>query len=374
MSLVLDRIGLKRGDEVHIADASLELHAGSMNVLLGPTLSGKTTLMRLMAGLDRPTSGRLVEDGRDVTGLGVKHRSVAMVYQQFVNYPTLSVYENIASPLRVQGLPKAEIESRVARAAKLMRLEPMLKRTPAQLSGGQQQRTALARALVKQAKLVLLDEPLANLDYKLREELREELPRIFAETGAILVYATTEPAEALLLRGSTATLREGRITQVGPSAALYREPGNLDAARVFSDPPLNELALTVSNGVAALADGSRLPDDGALGALPDGAATLGFRADAAAVAVGGDGRDPSHPAFPGTVAVTEISGSESFVHIATDAGLGTLVCLVEGVHAFEPGDRAEARLDLARAFAFGADGRRVAARPAAAPRREPVPA
>ncbi len=376
MSLVLDSIGLKRGDEVQIADASIDLQAGSMNVLLGPTLSGKTTLMRLMAGLDRPTSGRLIEDGRDVTGLGVKHRSIAMVYQQFVNYPTLSVYENIASPLRVQGLPRAEIESRVARAAKLMRLEPMLKRTPAQLSGGQQQRTALARALVKQAKLVLLDEPLANLDYKLREELREELPRIFAETGAILVYATTEPTEALLLRGRTATLREGRITQVGPTAALYREPDNLDAARVFSDPPLNELALAVSDGVATLADRTRLPAEGPLVALPDGAATLAFRADAVTVAVAAEvgGGDPSRVAFPGTVAVTEISGSESLVHITTDSGLGTLVCLVEGIHAFEPGDRAEARLDLARAFVFRADGRRLATSVPAAARREAVPA
>ncbi|WP_237478978.1 ABC transporter ATP-binding protein [Lichenibacterium dinghuense] len=353
MSLVLDKVGYKRGGEVYVDDVSLDLAPGSMNVLLGPTLSGKTTLMRLMAGLDRPTAGRLVEDGRDVTGLGVKHRSVAMVYQQFVNYPTLTVYENIASPLRVQGLAEAEIEARVARAAKLMRLEPMLKRTPAQLSGGQQQRTALARALVKQARLVLLDEPLANLDYKLREELREELPRLFAETGAILVYATTEPSEALLLKGRTATLSEGRVTQFGPTARVYREPDTLAAARVFSDPPLNELP---ASAVAAAKE------------LPAGASTVGFRADAAAVAApGGPGARAS---FPGTVAVTEISGSESFVHVATDAGLGTLVCLVDGVHSFEPGQRVEARVDLARAFAFAADGRRLGApaAPASAPR------
>ena len=376
MSLVLDGIGLKRGDETLIADASLTLEAGSMNVLLGPTLSGKTTLMRLMAGLDRPTSGRLVEDGRDVTGVGVKSRSVAMVYQQFVNYPTLSVYENIASPLRVQGLGRAEIEARVSRAAKLMRLEPMLKRTPAQLSGGQQQRTALARALVKQARLVLLDEPLANLDYKLREELREELPRIFAETGAILVYATTEPTEALLLRGRTATLREGRITQVGPTARLYRDPANLDAARVFSDPPLNELAVTVAGGEARLVDGTRLPAVGPLAGLPDGAFTLGFRADAATVATAGATAGASRLRCPGTVSVTEISGSESFVHVVTDAGLGTWVCLVEGVHAFEPGDRVEADLDIADAFAFGPGGERIApvAAPAGTGRRETVPA
>lgn len=354
MSLALDRIGYSRAGESYISDVSIELEPGSMNVLLGPTLSGKTTLLRLMAGLDRPTAGRLFEDGRDVTGLGVKRRSVAMVYQQFVNYPTLTVHDNIASPLRVQGLPAAEIEARVAHAAKLMRLEPMLTRTPAQLSGGQQQRTALARALVKRAKLVLLDEPLANLDYKLREELREELPRLFAESGAILVYATTEPAEALLLRGRTATLSEGRVTQFGPTPRVYREPDNLRAARVFSDPPLNELPASAVAGA------------------PAGAAVVAFRADAATVSGTGSRGEPAGASFPGTVAVTEISGSESFVHVVTDAGLGTLVCLVEGVHSFEPGQRVEARVDLARAFAFGADGRRLAAPVAAA--REAVPA
>ena len=366
MSLVLDQIGLKRGDEVLIAEASLDLASGSMNVLLGPTLAGKTSLMRLMAGLDRPTSGRLIEDGRDVTGVPVKGRSVAMVYQQFVNYPTLSVYENIASPLRVQGLQRSEIEARVERAAKLMRLEPMLQRTPAQLSGGQQQRTALARALVKQAKLVLLDEPLANLDYKLREELREELPRLFAETGAILVYATTEPTEALLLRGATVTLSEGRITQVGPTARVYREPSSIEAARVFSDPPLNEATLRKRGTEAVLGGGRTIPAAGVLAALPDGDYSLGFRSDA--VTIGSP--DPSRLGFPGIVAVTEISGSESFVHV--DVGTGIWVCLVEGLHGYEPGDRVEAQLDLGEVFVFGADGRRVAA-PAAA-RREPVPA
>src|SRR5271168_1424451 len=166
-----------------ITDVSLTLGKGTMNILLGPTLSGKTTLMRLMAGLDKPTVGRIVSNGVDVTGVSVRRRSVAMVYQQFVNYPSLTVYENIASPLRVQGKPRVEIEKRVQEAARLLKLEPYLARTPLQLSGGQQQRTAIARALVKGADLVLLDEPLANLDYKLREELRTELPRIFEASG-----------------------------------------------------------------------------------------------------------------------------------------------------------------------------------------------
>ncbi len=156
---------------------SLTLERGTLSVLLGPTLAGKTSIMRLLAGLDKPTSGRVLVDGKDVTGFDVRKRSVAMVYQQFINYPTLSVYENIASPLRVQGVARDEIETRVRDAAKLLKLEPYLNRTPLQLSGGQQQRTAIARALVKGADLVLLDEPLANLDYKLREELRTELPR-----------------------------------------------------------------------------------------------------------------------------------------------------------------------------------------------------
>jgi glycerol transport system ATP-binding protein len=212
-----------------------------MNLLLGPTLAGQTSLLRLMAALDKPSSGRRLLDGKDVTDVPVRHRSVAMVYQQFVNYPNLSVFENIASPLRVARLARAEIDQRVRHAAAVLRLEPLLKRLPGQLSGGQQQRTAIARALVKRADVVLLDEPLANLDYKLREELREQLPRIFTRNQVILVYATTEPTEALLLGGQTATAWQGCLTQHGPTGEVCRRPANLAAMRVFSDPPLNEL-------------------------------------------------------------------------------------------------------------------------------------
>src|SRR5204862_7986273 len=142
--------------------------------------------------------------------------------------------ENMASPLRVARVPKRDIEARVHEAARLLQLEPYLDRPPLELSGGQQQRTAIARALVKRAELVLLDEPLANLDYKLREELREELPRIFAETGAIFVYATTEPTEALMLGGAVATLSEGRLVQFGPTTQVYRRPVALPSAETFS--------------------------------------------------------------------------------------------------------------------------------------------
>jgi glycerol transport system ATP-binding protein len=196
VTFVLDHIGFDVGGVRVIDDVCLTFQPASLNVLLGPTLAGKTTIMRLMAGLDQPATGSLLHDGQDVTGTPVRKRSVAMVYQQFINYPSLTVYANIASPLRVAGVAKSEIDTRVREAARVLRLDNLLQRMPGQLSGGQQQRTAIARALVKRAGLVLLDEPLANLDYKLREELREELPRIFSHTGAILM-GWTAPAPGI---------------------------------------------------------------------------------------------------------------------------------------------------------------------------------
>src|SRR3981189_3903678 len=176
MSVTLEHVRRTVDGIPAIRDVSLTLERGTLSVLLGPTLSGKTSIMRLLAGLDKPSAGRVLVDGKDVTGIDVRQRSVAMVYQQFVNYPSLTVFENIASPLRVQGRPNEEVERRVQEVASLLRLQAYLERMPLALSGGQQQRTAIARALVKGADLVLLDEPLANLDYKLREELRTELP------------------------------------------------------------------------------------------------------------------------------------------------------------------------------------------------------
>ncbi len=228
MTLELRQVGLQVGADVHIHPTTLALEPGRFNTLLGETLAGKTTLLRLMAGLVRPTTGELWFGGRDVTGVPVQRRHVSMVYQQFINYPNLSVFENIASPLKVTRAPAGEVRERVGRIAELLRLTPLLDRRPSELSGGQQQRTALARALVKDAELVLLDEPLANLDYKLREALRDELPRLFADRGCTVVYATTEPAEALLLGGHVATLHQGRVTQYGPGAEVYRDAGRPD--------------------------------------------------------------------------------------------------------------------------------------------------
>src|SRR6266702_2886833 len=298
MSVTLDHVTRTVDGIPTIRDVSLTLERGTLSVLLGPTLSGKTSIMRLLAGLDKPATGRVLVDNKDVTGFDVRQRSVAMVYQQFINYPSLSVYENIASPLRVQGKPRTEIERRVAEAAKLLRLEPYLKRTPLQLSGGQQQRTAIARALVKGADLVLLDEPLANLDYKLREELRAELPRIFEASGAIFVYATTEPSEALLLGGRTICLSEGRALQVGGTSSVYRRPDSLRVAELFSDPPLNTVAIEKKDGAVVYGGGGTALANGLYAGLADGLYSVGFRAHQLAVTNGA----PGHHIFPATVA------------------------------------------------------------------------
>jgi glycerol transport system ATP-binding protein len=318
----------------HVADVSLRFERGSLNVLLGPTLSGKTSLMRVMAGLDRPTSGSVWFDGVDITGRPVRRRNVAMVYQQFINYPGWTVRENIASPLKVKRASATEIDREVKRAAELLRLLPYLDRKPLELSGGQQQRMALARAIVKKASLVLLDEPLANLDYKLREELREELPKLFAGAGAVVVYATTDPAEALMLGGTAAALSRGRITQMGPTLDLYRRPRDLVTAKTFSDPPLN----TVS---AQGAGWSR---------APAGAATLAFRPHHLRPGIGPGGALP----FRVRVISTEITGSESFIHV--DFGHERWVMLAQGIHVHPAGAELEAHVEPAHVMSFDAAG------------------
>jgi glycerol transport system ATP-binding protein len=354
MSVTLDHVTRTVDGVPTIRDVSLTLERGTLSVLLGPTLSGKTSIMRLLAGLDKPASGRVLVEGKDVTGVDVRQRSVAMVYQQFINYPSLTVYENIASPLRVQGRPKEEIDRRVQEAAKLLQLEPFMNRTPLQLSGGQQQRTAIARALVKGADLVLLDEPLANLDYKLREELRAELPRIFEASGAIFVYATTEPSEALLLGGNTLCMWEGEVLQHGETPKVYRHPDTMRVAQVFSDPPLNIVGIEKKNGSVQYAGGINAPATGLYAGLADGAYRVGFRAHQLEVANGVAGRH----AFSATVTVTEITGSESFVHLHRDAQ--NWVAVLHGVHEYEPGETLDAALDPDNIFVFDAADRLVA--------------
>jgi glycerol transport system ATP-binding protein len=321
MALELRHVVKRVGADTHIYDSSLTLEETGFNILLGTTLAGKTTLMQLMAGLERPTSGEVWFNGKNVTGVSVQKRNVSMVHQQFINYPNLSVFENIASPLRVARLARAEIAERVQQVADLLKLSPLLKRRPNELSGGQQQRTALARALVKDSDLVLLDEPLANLDFKLREELRDELPRLFENRGSTVVYATSEPTEALL----------------------------------FSDPPINTAQVAKQGDRFVLNERIAWPADDERRGLPDGAYTLGIRPHH----ITPKPRSDEAVRLAGKVLVTELSGSESVIHFELQGE--TWVSQSPGIHAFEVGARAELYMDVGRCMYFGQNEELIAA-------------
>jgi glycerol transport system ATP-binding protein len=359
MTLELDSVGKRVGEAMHLEGIDLALPTGSLTVLLGPTLAGKTSLLRIMAGLDRPTSGRVVVDGKDVTGLGVRRRNVAMVYQQFVNYPSLTVYENIASPLRMAGgLSSAEIDRKVRATAEIMHIDGLLDRLPSRLSGGQQQRTAIARALAKDAGLLLLDEPLVNLDYKLREELRAEMREIFARRQVTVVYATTEPVEALMLGGNAALIDGGKLLQVGPMLEVYHRPASVRAGEVFSDPPMNLLPAQIEAGaeiVARLSPDVAFPVAAHMNRLRSGSYRLGVRANHVSL----EKVSARALAVPAIVELSEISGSETFVH-ARHNDL-PIVVQREGVHRYELGQPLTLYLDPGQLFAFGADGGLVAA-------------
>ncbi len=353
------KITLKEASKVvrgitHIKPTSLMLEPGHFNVLLGQTGAGKTSLIKLMAGLDPLASGQIFFDGEDVSKLSTQKRNISLVHQFFVNYPHMTVFENIASPLRVAGMAKSEIEGRVQEAADILQLGPMLKRRPQELSGGQQQRTALARAIAKESRAVFLDEPLANLDYKLREELREQLPELFAGRGAVVVYATSEPEEALLLGGETALMDDGTVTQFGPTAQIYREPASLTAARVFSDPPINSAEITKTGTEARMDTGTAWTMQGTAADLPDGAYTVAIRPHhVTPVAMGSN-----DVAMDGTVLVTELSGSESSAHF--QLGDDGWVSLAHGVHPYRIGETHRFYMDASKAFYFAPDGRLVA--------------
>ena len=345
MQLMLEGITKNVGAERWLAPMTLAPKPGAVTVLLGATQAGKTSLMRIMAGLDRPSSGHVKVDGSDVTGVGVRERNVAMVYQQFINYPSMTVAANIASPLRLRG--EDRIDERVRELAARLHIEPFLQRLPAELSGGQQQRVALARALAKGAPLMLLDEPLVNLDYKLREELREELTQLFAGGDSTVVYATTEPGEALLLGGHTAVLDAGELLQYGPTAEVFHRPQSLRVARAFSDPPMNLMAADAAASGVQLQAGPSLAI--ALPAGATGGLTIGLRASALRVAP-----RPGDLALPGRVELAEISGSDTFVHVQT--AVGELVAQLTGVHFFALGAPLTLHMSAAQAYVFDAQG------------------
>lgn len=354
MGLSIQGVDRYVGQEMYLKGIDLELSPGSRNVVLGRTLAGKTTLLRIMAGLDRPSRGKVVVDGQDVTGVTVRRRNVAMVYQQFINYPSLTVYKNIASPLKLSGMDKKTIDRKVREIAEVLSLTEFLDRLPAELSGGQQQRTAIARALVKDARLLLMDEPLVNLDYKLRETLREELQEIFKQREAIVVYTTTEPAEALMLGGNIIVLDEGRILQTGPTAHVYHNPGALRTAEVFSDPPINYLNGAIDAASAVMGQGIRLSLNGHMGGLSNGNYKFGVRANRLFLSPVTD-RDVEIKA---TVELSEINGSETFVHVTH--GDSRLVVQEDGIHSRKIGSEITLYANPRSFFVYDEDGNLVA--------------
>jgi len=339
MSLELKRVEKKVGQNTHIYRTDLSFQKNSINILLGSTLAGKTTLMQIMAGLEKPTNGEIWFDNKNVTGMAVQKRNVSMVYQQFINYPNFTVFDNIASPLKITGINSDEIKKKVGEVAELLKLSGMLNKKPNELSGGQQQRTALARALVKDSGLILLDEPLANLDFKLREELREELPRLFENRECIVIYATTEPSDALLIGGNTATLMKGKVIQYGKTIDVYNKPLNLMSAKVFSDPPINISDIKKTGDTFSLLNDSVKWESSNV-RIKDGNYKVGIRPHNITTYKEGN----NSVEIKGKVLISELSGSESLIHFRNSNS--NWVSLSNGTHQMNVGQEAKLYMNV----------------------------
>jgi glycerol transport system ATP-binding protein len=367
MAVALERVTRTVAGQPHLVDVDLRLDAGTMHVVLGHTGAGKTSLLRVIAGLDRPTAGAVRFDGVDVTRRPAPQRSVALVYQQFINYPSLRVRDNIASPLRLRRAAGAD--ARVRELARLLRIEELLDRLPGELSGGQQQRVAIARALARDADVVLLDEPLVNLDYKLREDLRDELRGLLlaARPGGVpatVIYATTDPGEALALGGTTVLLHHGRVLQHAPALEVYHRPASVVAAGVASDPPMNIVDGVVRGGAIELAGAIRIPIGAAeagdragragrhLAGLGDGEYRFGIRASDCRLGTAPDG----HVAVRARVELSEISGSETFIHLRASAVASRFIVQHDGVVHHQLDDELTFFVDPDRLLAFGREG------------------
>ena len=239
--ILVDHVTKLWGQTPAVADACFTVPAGQLVALLGPSGCGKSTTLRLIAGLDVPSSGRIVIGGRDVTALEPSQRGIAMVFQSYALFPHLNVAENIIFGLKVRKVPRAERDDRLARAAGLLGLKALLDRKPSQLSGGQQQRVALARAIVAQAAVCLMDEPLSNLDAQLRLEMRREIRALQQRLGMTMVYVTHDQVEAMTMADQIILMNGGQIEQIGTPDDLYAHPRTPFAARFIGTPPMNIL-------------------------------------------------------------------------------------------------------------------------------------
>ena len=248
MNLVAENLSYKPDEQFHLNEVSFNFKKGNIYTILGRTLSGKTTLLKTIAGLLTPDSGDMQFEDKDFLKVPVWERNIAMVYQQFINYPHLNVFKNVAFPLKQRKVDDQEINDVVLKSLKSVGLEGYENRKIQELSGGQQQRVSLARSLVKNAKILLLDEPLVNLDYKLREQLREEFKNIFSQglsEESIVIFSTTDPREAMELNGEVIVLDEGKVLQVGSAKDIFENPKTLKVAEISNDPPMNILQANI---------------------------------------------------------------------------------------------------------------------------------
>ena len=330
MRVRFERVTKRFGSHVAADAVDLDVHAGECLVLLGPSGCGKTTLLRLVAGLEALDAGAIWIGDARVDALEPAERDVAMVFQNYALYPHLSVFDNIAFPLRTRRVAAAEIDRRVREAAGRVGLGDLLARVPAQLSGGQQQRVALARAIVRSPTVYLMDEPLSNLDAQLRLQTRAELKRLHRELGTTMIYVTHDQGEAMTLGSRIAIMQRGSIVQTGAPLDLYRQPANTFVATFLGSPPMN------------------LIDAGGNGA----GRTIGIRPEDVEVSASPiDGWDAAR------TLVVEALGSETLVTLEYRAH--RLVARISGDVPLQPGHTAWIRLPEARTLAFDANGNRI---------------
>jgi len=321
IAVELNNIKKSYGKKIVLDNLSLQIRKSTFTAVLAPTGSGKTTLLRIIAGVEKPDNGRVYYDGRDVTNVPVQKRNISMVYQQFINFPSMTVYENIASPLRVSGkkLSEKDIDRKVRETAELVGISHLLDHFPEEVSGGERQRVAIARALCKEPDLILLDEPLANLDYKLREKLRGELKTILRKKGCTVIYATPEPEDALSMSTHTAFLHKGKILQFGSTQEVYCNPKHVEVASYFNEPPTNifDCELVIENGgyyLQTLGGILRINVTHLKDLLDENHYLLGIRPQHLSAIQMEENMIP----FEATVRFVEIVGSDTTLHLTSD--------------------------------------------------------
>jgi len=332
MAQVVMRNLNKKYDEVHaVKDVNLDIRDQEFMVLVGPSGCGKTTTLRMVAGLESITSGRVLIDDTVVNDLPPMDRDIAMVFQNYALYPHMSVYDNMAFGLKMRKFDKAEIAKRVQDAAEILGIQDYLKRKPRQLSGGQRQRVALGRAIVRHPRVFLFDEPLSNLDAKLRVQMRVELKKLHERLGTTAIYVTHDQVEAMTLGDRVVVMADGYVQQVGEPMELYHHPANRFVAGFIGSPAMNFVKVRIAqeNGVVwATGDGIRIkipaPEAARLGAYADKDVTLGVRPEDMRVA---NGSDPADLNIEVEVEVVERLGSEILLDVAV--GKATMVASVE---------------------------------------------